>query len=179
MKTRSQSRLAAAEADATPEPPFRFLDLPKELRLMVYEELMDNPKNDIKFTAPSNLEVYDVHLDGMFYPSLMLVSKLFTDKYCEPCLRQSTLWISYACAEFVPSERENNEEEQRSIPSLSDWLTMPIEALDRVTEVVFKFEAWWMLPDISKSDARCFVDLILGRFLTGFRPIHRYLELCS
>ncbi|KAG9559195.1 hypothetical protein KCU71_g10063, partial [Aureobasidium melanogenum] len=67
-------------ADATPEQPLRFLDLPRELRFMIYEELMDNKKNNIKFIQPKGFEVGDVYLDNMHYPHLLKVNKQIRDE---------------------------------------------------------------------------------------------------
>jgi hypothetical protein len=91
MASDPQYNLTSATAGALLEQPFRFLDLPKELRLLVFEKLMDNAKNSIKFTTPSNLEIIEVRLDGMYYPSLLQVSRLVQDEYWSLCLRQSTL----------------------------------------------------------------------------------------
>lgn len=150
MITRSQSKLAAATADAPSEQPFRFLDLPKELRLMVFEELLDNPKSAVKFTAPRNLDVEEVHLDGMYYPSLLGVSKSIHNDYWSLCLRQSTLWVVYTCADSAQPDEEDSEEEKPTMPPLTDWVTLPTRILERVPEVIFKFEPNWMLPEISK-----------------------------
>ena len=179
MLNRSPPNLAAAAAtDAPPEQPFRFLDLPKELRLLVFEELMDNPKDAIKFTTPRNLEVEEVHLDGMHYPSVLQVSKLVYDEYWSLCFRESVLWIIYGFDESAPTDEENNVDQKPTIPRLSEWVVMPIEALERVTEVFFKFKADWMLPNIGKSDQKCFNYSSLDCMLTAFRPILRYRPLC-
>lgn len=156
MITRSQAKLAATAADALVKQPFRFLDLPKELRLMVYDELMDNSKNSRKYTTPSKLDILDVRLDGLYYPSLLRVSKLVRDEYWPLCLHDSILWVEYACAEPDQPNEENDEEGKPTMPPLSEWLVMPIGILERITEVVFKFQAYWVLPDFSKSSSTCF-----------------------
>jgi hypothetical protein len=178
MITRSQAKLAAAAAaDALRNQPFRFLDLPKELRLMVYDYLMDNPKNSIKFTAPSNLDIFDVHLDGMYFPSLLRVSRLVRDEYKPFCLRRPILWISYACDEPPQPDEENGDDESPAIPRLSEWLVMPIEVLESVKEVIFQFQEFWMIPDNSKSDLKCFSYLSLARYLTVRRPFLWYCRM--
>jgi hypothetical protein len=178
MITRSQAKLAAAAAaDALRNQPFRFLDLPKELRLMVYDYLMDNPKNSIKFTAPSNLDIFDVHLDGMYFPSLLRVSRLVRDEYKPFCLRRPILWISYACDEPPQPDEENGDDESPAIPRLSEWLVMPIEVLESVKEVIFQFQEFWMIPDNSKSDMKCFSHLSLARYLTVRRPFLWYCRM--
>jgi hypothetical protein len=155
MITRSQAKLAAGAADALPEQPFRFLDLPKELRLMVFDELMDNKKNDIKFTAPRNLEIDFLYLDGMYYPNLLQASKQVHDEYWPLCLRQSVLWIHYTHAGPTASNQQNSQELKVAIPLLSKWIKMPVKILVRIREVVFKFEAMWTLPAFGKLDSIC------------------------
>jgi hypothetical protein len=157
MITRSQAKLAAAAAaDALRNQPFRFLDLPKELRLMIYEELMDNRKNNVRFTAPAHLDVDQVYIDDMFYPNLLRVSKLVRKEYWPLCLRESSLWVTYEIADDLPDE-QSGEGNERGMPYLSDWLEIPTEVLDRITEVIFKFTAEYVFPKVGKSDSICII----------------------
>lgn len=150
MITRSQSKLAAAAADAPSEQPFRFLDLPEELRLMVYENLMDKMHCKVKFKTPRNLKVEQVYLDDMYYPGILQVSKLVRDEYWPLCLRTTNLWIMYTCADPEDEGEDDEEEEGPTMPSIADWVEIPDEVLDKITEVIFKFEADWDLPKIGK-----------------------------
>jgi len=152
MTDSGQSEPAAAAAAAPLQQPFRFMDLPMELRFTVLGKLMDNPKNAIKFTAPKNLDVEEVHLDGMYYPSLLKVNKSIRDEYWPLCLRRSVLWIVYACTESTQPDTENSEEEKPTMPPLSDWVMIPTRILERVADVIFKFQADWTLPEIGKKD---------------------------
>jgi hypothetical protein len=157
MITRSQLKLAAAAAaDTSPEQPFRFLELPKELRSMVFEELMDNTKHKIKSAKLHNLVLEHVWLDKMYYPEILQVSKLVHDEYWPLCLRESTLWIIYSCEYPALPDEENSEEEESAIPLLSQWLEIPLKVLARVTEIMFKFQADWIIPDVGKSSLICF-----------------------
>ncbi|KAI4725508.1 hypothetical protein E4T49_06713 [Aureobasidium sp. EXF-10728] len=137
-----------ATTDTPPEQPFRFLDLPKELRLMVYEKLADKIV-DVKFTSPKGLEVEQVDLDGMYCPSLLQVNKLVHDEYWPLCLRKSALWIRYTCVEPTTPDETSEQEEDFTVPALSEWVELPIKVLVRVPEVVFKFEAMFFLPPIN------------------------------
>ncbi|KAG9964077.1 hypothetical protein KCU61_g3107, partial [Aureobasidium melanogenum] len=138
-------------ADATPEQPLRFLDLPRELRFMIYEELMDNKKNNIKFIQPKGFEVGDVYLDNMHYPHLLKVNKQIRDEYWPLCLHKSVLWINYGCQERLSweDEADDSDEEETALPLFSQWLHLPDTVLAKLTDVVYKFQAHWRLPDIN------------------------------
>lgn len=206
--------------------PFRFFDLPQELRFMIYEELMDNTKNDLKFTQPRGFEVESVYIDELHYPSMLRVCRMMNREYWSLCLRGASLWITYSLPDPLSSDEEDSEDEgvdvdldggveerieaqassdgdeessedarhdtglgpsedlheeegpgprpgpdtpvntDRSsdtdeysnkfaddddeIPLLSTWVKIPKEALAKLGDVVFKFEARWNLPLISK-----------------------------
>jgi len=202
--------------------PFRFFDLPQELRFMVYEELMDNTKNDLKYVQPRGFEVESVYIDELHYPSMLRVCKMMNREYWSLCLRGASLWITYSLPDPLSSEGEDSEDEgvdehteaeassdgdeesgedarhdtglksskdpheeegsgpgpgpgpgpdtavntyespdtdkysnkfaddDDEIPSLSTWVKIPKEALAKLGDVVFKFEARWNLPLISK-----------------------------
>lgn len=114
---------------------------------------MDNKKNNIKFTQPKGFEVEDVYLDNMHHPNLLKVNKQIRDEYWSLCLRKSVLWINYGCEERFSSgeEVDDSDEEEKALPLLSEWLRLPDTVLAKLTEVVYKFQAHWRLPDISKS----------------------------
>ncbi|CAD0095444.1 unnamed protein product [Aureobasidium vineae] len=132
-----------------PKQPFRFLDLPKELRFMVYEELMNNEANSIKFTPPKGFDIEYVYLDGMYYPNLLQVNKLVHDEYWSLCLRKSILWITYNCSDPNTSDEDISEADDVGFPRLSEWLKIPTKVLVRITEVVFRFGAMFLLPRIN------------------------------
>ncbi|CAC9892913.1 unnamed protein product [Aureobasidium pullulans] len=198
--------------------PFRFFDLPQELRSMIYEELMDNTKNDLKYVQPRGFEVESVYIDELHYPSMLRVCKMMNQEYWSLCLRGASLWITYSLPDPLSSEGEDSEDDgvdehteaeassdgdeelgedarhdtslrpseglngeegpgpgpgpdtaintdessdtdeysnkfaddDDEIPLLSTWVKIPKEALAKLGDVVFKFEARWNLPLISK-----------------------------
>ncbi|KAI5242869.1 hypothetical protein E4T43_04532 [Aureobasidium subglaciale] len=131
--------------------PFPFLGLPKELRMMVYEELMDNNKNRVTFTSPKGLEVEEVYIDEMHHPRLLEINKLIREEYWPLCLRTATLWIIYGCPELTRSgpEEDMDEENEPTLPPLSEWLKLSKVVLAKMPNVVFKFGATWELPKIN------------------------------
>ena len=224
--------------------PFRFFDLPQELRFMIYEELMDNTKNDLKYVQPRGFEVESVYIDELHYPSILRVCKMMNREYWSLCLRGVSLWITYSLpdplssdgedegvgehteaeassdrddesgedpdhdAGLKPSEDLHEEEDPGTgtgpgpgpgpdtavdtdeisdtdeysnkfaddddeIPLLSTWVKIPKEALAKVGDVVFKFEARWNLPLISKFCDIVFSRLDFSRAVQGERYVAR------
>ncbi|THV64375.1 hypothetical protein D6D28_09959 [Aureobasidium pullulans] len=137
--------------DASPGNPFRFLDLPKDLRYMIYEELMDNNKNSIKFTQPEGFEIENACLYNMHYPNLLKVNRLVRGEYWPLCLHKSDLMINYGCEERLSWEEETNhgDGEEPALSLLSQWLHLPPTVLAKLTNVVYKFQAYWKLPNIN------------------------------
>ena len=227
--------------------PFRFFDLPQELRFMVYEELMDNTKNDLKYVQPRGFEVESVYIDELHYPSMLRVCKMMNQEYWNLCLRGASLWITYSLPDPLSSDGEDSEDEglgeqteaeasldrddesgedqdhdaglrpsedlheeedpgtgtgpgpgpgpdtavdtdeisdtdeysnkfaddDDEIPLLSTWVKIPKEALAKVGDVVFKFEARWNLPLISKFCDIVFSRLDFSRAVQGERYVAR------
>ncbi|THX23123.1 hypothetical protein D6D12_08636 [Aureobasidium pullulans] len=225
--------------------PFRFFDLPQELRFMVYEELMDNTKNDLKYVQPRGFEVESVYIDELHYPSMLRVCKMMNREYWSLCLRGASLWITYSLPDPLSSEGEDSEDEgvdehteaeassdgdeesgedarhdtglksskdpheeegsgpgpgpgpgpdtavntyespdtdkysnkfaddDDEIPSLSTWVKIPKEALAKLGDVVFKFEARWNLPLINPFSgiARCTLEM------PGLKSLLLYSEI--
>ncbi|TIA18880.1 hypothetical protein D6C81_04906 [Aureobasidium pullulans] len=218
------SELPYAVTDQPEESPetqhFRFFDLPQELRFMIYEELMDNTKNDLKYVQPRGFEVESVYIDELHYPSMLRVCKMMNREYWSLCLRGASLWITYSLPDPLSSDGEDSEDEgvgehteaeassdrddesgedpghdaglkpsedlqeeedpgtgpgpgpdtaintdessdtdeysnkfaddDDEIPLLSTWVKIPKEALAKLGDVVFKFEARWNLPLITE-----------------------------
>ncbi|THY28271.1 hypothetical protein D6D01_03940 [Aureobasidium pullulans] len=235
------SELPYAVTDRPEKPPetqpFRFFDLPQELRFMIYEELMDNTKNDLKFTQPRGFEVESVYIDELHYPSMLRVCKMMNQEYWSLCLRGASLWITYGLPDPLSSDGEDSEDEgveesseaeasrdgdeesgedarhgtglrpsedlheeedpgpdtavntdERSdtdkysnkfaddddeISLLSTWVKIPKEALAKLGDVVFKFEARWNLPLINPFSgiARCTLEM------PGLKSLLLYSEI--
>ncbi|KAG2167914.1 hypothetical protein VTO58DRAFT_105526 [Aureobasidium pullulans] len=226
--------------------PFRFFDLPQELRFMVYEELMDNTKNDLKYVQPRGFEVESVYIDELHYPSILRVCKMMNREYWSLCLRGASLWITYSLpdplssdgedegvgehteaeassdrddesgedpdhdAGLKPSEDLHEEEDPGTgtgpgpgpdtavdtdeisdtdeysnkfaddddeIPLLSTWVKIPKEALAKVGDVVFKFEARWNLPLINPFSgiARCTLEMPSLKSLLLYSEIEMWI----
>ncbi|THW96297.1 hypothetical protein D6D17_07235 [Aureobasidium pullulans] len=226
--------------------PFRFFDLPQELRFMVYEELMDNTKNDLKYVQPRGFEVESVYIDELHYPSMLRVCKMMNREYWSLCLRGASLWITYSLpdplssdgedegvgehteaeassdrddesgedpdhdAGLKPSEDLHEEEDPGTgtgpgpgpdtavntdeisdtgeysnkfaddddeIPLLSTWVKIPKEALAKLGDVVFKFEARWNLPLINPFSgiARCTLEMPSLKSLLLYSEIEMWI----
>ncbi|THV95790.1 hypothetical protein D6C89_09751 [Aureobasidium pullulans] len=227
--------------------PFRFFDLPQELRFMIYEELMDNTKNDLKFTQPRGFEVESVYIDELHYPSMLRVCKMMNQEYWNLCLRGASLWITYSLPDPLSSDGEDSEDEgvgehteaeassdrddesgedpdhdaglkpsedlqeeedpgtgpgpgpdtaintdessdtdeysnkfaddDDEIPLLSTWVKIPKEALAKLGDVVFKFEARWNLPLINPFSgiARCTLEMPSLKSLLLYSEIEMWI----
>ncbi|THZ16839.1 hypothetical protein D6C91_06175 [Aureobasidium pullulans] len=227
--------------------PFRFFDLPQELRFMIYEELMDNTKNDLKYVQPRGFEVESVYIDELHYPSMLRVCKMMNREYWSLCLRGASLWITYSLPDPLSSEGEDSEDEgvnehteaeassdgdeessedvghdtglkpskdpheeegsgpgpgpgadtavntyessdtdeysnkfaddDNEIPLLSTWVKIPKEALAKLGDVVFKFEARWNLPLINPFSgiARCTLEMPSLKSLLLYSEIEMWI----
>ncbi|THX69301.1 hypothetical protein D6D08_06049 [Aureobasidium pullulans] len=229
--------------------PFRFFDLPHELRFMVYEELMDNTKNDLKYVQPRGFEVESVYIDELHYPSMLRVCKMMNQEYWSLCLRGASLWITYSLPDPLSSDGEDSEDEglgeqteaeassdrddesgedpdhdaglrpsedlheeedpgtgtgtgpgpdtaintdensdtdeysnkfaddDDEIPLLSTWVKIPKEALAKLGDVVFKFEARWNLPLINPFSgiARCTLEMPSLKSLLLYSEIEMWI----
>ncbi|CAD0023930.1 unnamed protein product, partial [Aureobasidium pullulans] len=201
--------------------PFRFFDLPQELRFMVYEELMDNTKNDLKYVQPRGFEVESVYIDELHYPSILRVCKMMNREYWSLCLRGASLWITYSLPDPLSSDGEdegasnqaktymkredpgtgtgpgpgpdtavdtdeisdtdeysnNFADDDDEIPLLSTWVKIPKEALAKLGDVVFKFEARWNLPLINPFSgiARCTLEMPSLKSLLLYSEIEMWI----
>ncbi|KEQ81814.1 hypothetical protein M438DRAFT_383183 [Aureobasidium pullulans EXF-150] len=186
VKMHDYFQISAASITDQPEEspeiqPFRFFDLPQELRFMIYEELMDNTKNDLKYVQPRGFEVESVYIDELHYPSMLRVCKMMNQEYWNLCLRGASLWITYSLPDPLSSDGEDSEDEglddDDEIPLLSTWVKIPKEALAKLGDVVFKFEARWNLPLINPFSgiARCTLEMPSLKSLLLYSEIEMWI----
>ena len=103
---------------------------------MVYEQLMDNVKNNFRFINPPGFDIHDIYVDGMYYPNILRVDKQTYAEYWPLCLWKAHLWITYAVT--INAEPV--------CPLLSNCTEIPLVALARFSDVIVKFEHMWDLP---------------------------------
>ncbi|KAK6000403.1 hypothetical protein QM012_003649 [Aureobasidium pullulans] len=93
---------------ATPTPPevqpFRFFDLPIEIRYMVYEQLVDR---DVTVIIPGfemlSCDCISVNnaVHGCFYPTIMRVSRRMREEYGSLAMARLVLHVEWTCDESI------------------------------------------------------------------------------
>ena len=129
---------------------FRFLDLPFEVRLIIYEKLLDKHAT-VLGTEPSSeaLQFRIAYVYNNFYPEVLRVNKQINLEYSAICLKKTYLHIIYAVDYDMFETAEDKE--NLWFPDINVVLNVPMATLENITRLFIEFELEGELPPCGKK----------------------------